>query len=193
MSRYKYLVKTIDQFKPQTILEVGTWNGKHAVKMLNAALKHHKKVQYYGYDLFEDFDTPLDEFCPKTPAVYNQVKRLLSKYNATLVRGNTRDTLKNTPPPQNSIDFVWLDGGHSLETINSDWENIQHCIHKDTVILLDDYYQDSAVAENYGCRQLIKSLDKQRWDIDILPESDDIQGGINVVRIIRKESRLQTL
>jgi len=47
--RYKHLFKIIDKYKIRRIMEIGTWNGDHAVAMIEAAKKHYspEKIEYY--------------------------------------------------------------------------------------------------------------------------------------------------
>jgi len=52
-------------------------------------------------------------------------------------------------------DFFFIDGGHSLETIDSDWKNCKRLMHDRSIIVLDDYWHG-----NYkqGCASLIDTL-----------------------------------
>jgi hypothetical protein len=51
--RYKQIIEIIDDTKPESIVEIGVWNGQRAIEMASAALIHHAKVSYHGFDLFE--------------------------------------------------------------------------------------------------------------------------------------------
>ena len=53
-SRYERNAELIRHFKPKTILETGTWNGGRAIEMALAAFENTDKLDYYGFDLFED-------------------------------------------------------------------------------------------------------------------------------------------
>ena len=61
--RYQNLFAAIASARPQNLLEVGTWTGKHAKGMIHAAsaLQHGNKVDYWGFDLFEDATTEVLE------------------------------------------------------------------------------------------------------------------------------------
>ena len=58
-SRYKNLVEIVRKYKCRCILEIGTWNGKHASAMIREAQfmqSNLNQVTYYGFDLFEDYE-----------------------------------------------------------------------------------------------------------------------------------------
>lgn len=140
MNRYSYINEQIDIYKPKVIIEIGTFHGQRAESMIDSALKFNNDVEYYGFDLFDDFKEFQKEFCYKGVAKIEEVKRKLSRFNnINLIKGNTRETLKdfNINP-----DFVFLDGGHSLETVQSDWNNILRLMKKNTVVIFDDYYHN---------------------------------------------------
>jgi predicted O-methyltransferase YrrM len=186
--RYRVLLEQIELFKPQTILEIGTWNAVNAVKMVKQAQRYHNEIFYYGFDLFEDFDLAEKEHCPKQPSSLKNAQHLLSQTNCyfQLFKGNTKETLRNAKLPP--IDFIWFDGGHSLETVYSDWNNIERLFHQDTVVLLDDYYHDPVLGNKYGCRRLITELEEKEgrhWNITFLIPVDAINGGIQVVRLTK--------
>ena len=55
--RYKYLFEIIKNNRCRRIMEIGTWNGEHALQMIRQAKKiHGRSVEYYGFDLFELLD-----------------------------------------------------------------------------------------------------------------------------------------
>lgn len=175
MSRYAQLLELIDQHKPQRLLEIGVWNGQNAIRMIKQALRHSQEVDYQGYDLFEDMTSELDaqEFNVKG---HNHLRAVQAEIRAAtgiapfLIKGNTRETLSMGV----TRDFVFLDGGHSVETIKSDYERVQNS----KVVVLDDYYtpdEEEKVPDitKYGCNELVKTLEKY----EILPIKDRVRGG----------------
>jgi len=56
--KYKYLFEIIRNNKCRRIMEIGTWNGEHALQMIEEAKKNFapNEVEYYGFDLFELFE-----------------------------------------------------------------------------------------------------------------------------------------
>lgn len=184
MDRYINLRNEIALRKPQSILEIGTWNGNHAKEMIQLAQQFNKHITYYGFDLFEDFDLKDSEFCPKQPAKYQEVWQKLqaTKAKIWLIKGNTNTSLHGFP--FSPVDFIFIDGGHSLETINNDWNGIQPAIYSKTVILFDDYYLKR---NDVGCQLLIHSLEEiGSWNIEYLKPIDECNGGTQMVKITPK-------
>lgn len=173
MTRYKLLMEEVRKRRPISILEVGTWSGIHAVQMIREAQKFFPTIRYFGFDLFEDFVAHEKEYCPKKAAKYIDADKRLKESGAvyTLVKGNTHETLKHFIPPNYLyMDFIFIDGGHSLETIASDWGNLQKLIGPETVVIFDDYYLN-----NYkiGCAKLITELQtKPKWVVHRLEPPD---------------------
>ena len=106
-NRYKQLAEVIRHYKPKNFLEVGTWNAGRAIEMSLTAFEYTDKVEYYGYDLFEDgtTETDLEEFNVKAhntmAAVYkrltefkDKIKEKKKTFTFVLTKGNSRKTLK---------------------------------------------------------------------------------------------------
>src|SRR5689334_9649309 len=134
--RYEYIHAAVKEEQPKVIVEIGTWNGVRAQHLLNLS----PGSKYYGFDLFEDAtpETDKEEFNVKKHCTMSDVYERLTGFDVTLIKGNTRETLKNFNEP---VDFVWLDGGHSVETIRSDWENIKRCLTPTATVFFDDYFE----------------------------------------------------
>jgi predicted O-methyltransferase YrrM len=173
--RYDQLLKYVREKNPTAILEVGTWNGERARQMLNLA----PDATYYGFDLFEDAtaETDADEMNVKPHYSLEAVEGRLHGFKAFLFKGNTRETLKNFNAP---VDFVWLDGGHSLKTIRSDWENVKRCLMPDAWVFFDDYYSGNIDTKRFGCNEIVKGLKHE-----VLPDKDWVKGGgsVQMVRV----------
>jgi len=85
--RYKYLYYIIKKYKCRRIMEIGVWNGNHAIKMIEKAKKYWeaKDIEYYGFDLFEDLsEKMLKEEISKQPPFMNEVKKKLEKTGARI-------------------------------------------------------------------------------------------------------------
>ena len=175
-NRYSQLLSAIDLFKPQSIVEVGTWNGQNAIRMIQQAQKHHKKyISYVGYDLFETATNTTDSEELNVKAHYTahevecDIKKACPGVDVLLIKGNTRDTLKNI-----QADFAFIDGGHSVETIANDYNACKNS----HVIIMDDYYiadEDGALPDlmKYGCNQLVDLFSSGV----VLPLADRVRGG----------------
>ncbi len=162
-------------------MEIGTWNGVHAEQMIKTAIEASptEKITYIGFDLFEEFNQAEEEFCPKKPAKMADVQERFLKLNATigLIPGDTRKTIRSINL-RITADFIFIDGGHSLETIDSDWQALQKFIHHDTVIVFDDYYPND---ETKGCKQLVKELFRNpKWEPTFLYPIDSFPNNLKV-------------
>lgn len=179
--RYNQLLPIIAHNEPKTIVEVGTWDGHRAILMATEALKHNKEVYYVGFDLFENATEETDEreLNVKPHHSLADVTARLEDFRSTnpgfrfqLVPGDTRETLKDFRA--HPVDFAFIDGGHSIDTIRSDYENLKHS----KVIVFDDFYSDRDTAE-HGCNEIVADLDRL-----VLPQKDPVKGGGRVQMVV---------
>ena len=95
--------------------------------------------------------------------------------NINLYKGNTKNTLKNNLNNK-KIDFIFIDGGHSIKTIINDWKNCIKFLNKETVVIFDDYYVGNhKIIKKFGCNNLINNLSKKKYHIKVLPFTDYFQ------------------
>jgi len=137
--------KLFDDYNCRHICEIGTHKGKSAVQFVHYLGEKYKgqdkKFSYTGYDVFdeavgnEEFNT--HEVNGKDGAPYKLANRQLKFYakrypnlKYKLVKGLTSDTLVEG----HEFDFVYIDGGHSYETVKHDY----NCVKDSKVILFDD-------------------------------------------------------
>ena len=170
MKRYRQFDRLIEFSQPKTIVEIGTNKGNAAEAICREALRYNKAVHYIGYDLFEDAtrDTNRSEVNAKPPCTEAEVRDRLSKIEGLtfeLVRGNTKDTLHGTDVV---ADLVFIDGGHSVETIRGDYEAVKGS----PLIVFDDYYSwGAADTTKVGCNSIVAGLPHE-----LLPREDRING-----------------
>lgn len=181
-NRYKHLLLEIDSINARRILEVGVYNGRNSKRMIRTAMMHHApgRIEYFGFDLFELITSEIAEkekTADKVPPTMEQIHHLLAPTGANihLFKGYSHDSITDfmkTEHAINPMDFIFIDGGHSEETIMADWGNLQPVIGDKTVVVFDDFYQESA---KDGCRNLISSLDPEKYNITILKPSQTFQ------------------
>jgi len=138
--RLVYFDAAIAAVKPKTIVEIGTNKGHTAHKLIRRALQYNDRIHYIGYDLFElaNEETNKLERNGKGIGDYAHAAQKIKKIQNSnpgvsfeLHRGFTTDTL--TLPVV--ADFVFIDGGHSYDTVKHDYSMV-----KDSrIIFFDDY------------------------------------------------------
>ena len=162
----------LSKYNPKNVLEIGVFCGVTArntcdfLKVING-----DNFTYTGIDLFggqknnstneieprfllnQKFSNPLKNIYYNLILRENlnslkSVQKLLKKYsnNIKLIAGDTNSVLKEIN--LKDIDFVFLDGGHSYQTVYSDLTNLyEHMKDKKKVILCDDYGKESYIPE----------------------------------------------
>lgn len=146
--------------KPYRIVEIGVHHGDRAVSMIKYARKlGRSNIEYYGFDLFEDITPSVNAGEFGKPVLALSREEIRKKLLATgaskvqLIKGDTKLTLpqaiKNIPV----ANVVFVDGGHSVETVASDVQNILNCCNERTRVLVDDCYPS---VYDKGCAFLAK-------------------------------------
>lgn len=68
------------------------------------------------------------------------------------------------------VDFVFIDGGHSLETIMKDWMVVQSLMDEKTVVIFDDYYPNTNLI---GARNIVEFIVKKgEFNVEYLEPID---------------------
>ena len=153
-----FFLKEVKRKSPKTFLEVGVFHGvtaRNVCELLH--LIHKSDFKYIGLDLFEENDENKSEVIPSTyfsnpfkkiyfkyvikqnPYSKAAVEDLLKKFkdNITLIKGNSNLILKKID--MSKIDYVFLDGGHTYQTVKSDLECCLEVVQNNGTIMCDDY------------------------------------------------------
>lgn len=141
-SRYESLCEVLQHSIKATgsakIVEVGTWNGSRAIQMAETAFATGAtSVTYAGFDTFDDGNDRVLEGHTKPHASFDLVGKRLQNYrtlmarkgktfNYMLTKGNTLTTLPELKDNLGDFTFAYIDGGHSYETVASDYANLAH-------------------------------------------------------------------
>ena len=162
----------LNTFKPKNFLEIGVFCGvtaRNTCEYLNKL--HGNSFSYIGIDLFGgDKKSLIDEIEPNflknqtfsnplKNLYYNYIKKenlnsiesnqnLLKKFkkNVKLIAGDTNEVLKKTDI--SDVDYIFLDGGHSYNTVINDLNTIYEVLKgKNKVILCDDYGAESLIQD----------------------------------------------
>ena len=157
---------------PKNVLEIGVFCGVTARNTCDLLSRTNgKNFNYIGVDLFgidqneykdeieptflkdQKFSNPLKNIYYNYILRENlnsvqSVRKLLKKYkdNIRLIAGDTNKVLKEID--LQNIDFTFLDGGHSYQTVINDLSILYGSMkNKKKVILCDDYGKESYIPE----------------------------------------------
>ena len=176
------LLEQIEKYKPKNFLEVGVFQGvtsRNICEKLN--LINDGNFLFHGIDIFEDTHSSIDnkEMTVKHNKLSNPFKHLI--FNITLKKdlfsidsvyeflNKFKDNIhlykgfSDSQLPKvdlSKIDMIFLDGGHSYETVSSDLSLILKEIKKGKVIICDDYDQTS-----YGVKKAVDELQNRVSEI----------------------------
>ena len=191
-SRYQQLADIIRHYKPQSIIEVGTWNAGRAIEMALAAFENQDEILYRGFDLFEDATSETDdeEFNLKAHNTQSAVIKRLQDFRAKMMekekvftfqigKGNSREILSDRKDL--NADFVLIGGGNSIPTAKSDYDNLKH----NPVVVMDNFFREDTNKNNapkkyQGTNKVVDLLPKgkkggvRRW---VIPSQDMVRGG----------------
>ncbi len=178
--RYGQILKAIAARRPRTIVEVGVHTAARAKEMIETAARWHpaSEITYFGFDLFDLMTGELlEQELSKKPLTEAQVRDILAPTGARieLFRGFSQETLpllveKRRREP---VDFIFIDGGHAIATIQSDWDNLAAVTGPETLVLFDDYYVDCPhLTDRFGCNRVLDGLDPAVFSSRVLPLVD---------------------
>jgi len=204
-NRYSNIFIIIKKNKCRTFLEIGTYDGNNAFKMIKTAQKNWPKdqIEYYGFDLFEDFmmiDKDKEFFQEKNLMFSSKyIQNFLSKMGANifLYKGYTKDTLplflREIKNKKKIFDLIFIDGGHSIETIENDWNYVKKLMDNNTIVLFDDYYitKEKENIAGVGCNSIIHGLNQNKYEITFLKPADTFKKDwgnlkIYIVKVVLK-------
>jgi len=153
-----FFLKEVLLSKPKYFLEIGIFQGVTARNVCELLYKvHGNNFKYTGIDIFDlsentkkeiipniKFNNPLKHIYYKyikreNPYSLKSVKNFLKKFenNVEIIKGDSNKILPNID--LNNINYVFLDGGHSYETVKNDLNNCKIVIENLGIILCDDY------------------------------------------------------
>jgi hypothetical protein len=186
-NRYEHLVHFVAKAKPRSMLEIGVWRGDRSEQFLQRV---PELQDYVGLDLFEEIDstTYQKESMGKChPSTLQQVQSRLENAarNGTrirLIRGRTDVTMPQLVQERpHSFDLIYLDGGHSLETVQNDWDHSLRLLRGTGWIVLDDYYLNDATR---GAKPLVDGLlGNPRFRVRFFPVIEDIVEDLQITMV----------
>lgn len=203
--RYAQLIDIMREKQPKRVLEIGTWNGRRAVEMNEAV---EGGIEYVGFDLFEFANEESDEREKNVKPHFSarDVLQFLTEQGVNVTGlhvGDTRESLpKFIETSPDKFDLIFIDGGHSVETIRSDLDASLALIAPCGTIVLDDWYEGGIDTKQFGCNAVLEVLmggglnapnaaalaniptKHLSLKFHLLPVADKVQGG-GTVKMVR--------
>lgn len=172
--RYDQLFDEAKKKRPKYIMEIGVWKGERAKKMIELAKRYNTadSIHYYGFDLFETMDEEkYNKEVSKQPPSMDTIEEKLKVTGAHihLFKGDTTKTLPDAASNLPEMDLVFIDGGHSLETIANDWQYVSTMLGSGSTVIFDDYWSNRTDA---GSKVTVDSINKDEYSVTILPIVD---------------------
>jgi hypothetical protein len=169
--QFKLFEKLLDECNPTSIGEIGTHHGRTSEQMCNYILTTtSNNLSFTGYDAYDivadDILFAVKEKNGKGHGDYhNAFKRLNNlkthhspRFNFELVKGFTNVTL--TSPI--SFDFVYVDAGHTYESVKHDWNMVKNS----KLVVFDDYGMP-------GVNQLMKEIEETGMIVEYTQNTDE--------------------
>ena len=184
--RYSNLLINILIERPKSILEVGVYNGNRALEMIQAARVFYNEINYYGFDLFEDFQKNiLEKEYSKIPISRKKITNKLSHYGTIkLYKGFTEKTLPKFLKKKILLDFIFIDGGHAIKTIENDWKYCSKLMRKNSLVIFDDYYLGNKnLLSKFGSNKTYKKISINNYHKALLPFVDEFDKKYYLQRI----------
>ena len=182
-------------FKPNSILEIGSYHYESTVSMSSAMdtyLKHDEgiihtlDIKIGGYDgggkttnlptrivpkYWYPYHTSYDGWKYSDPGI--AYKNFINYSNEELLKLNNE--LLKIDAPKNGYEFIFIDGDHSYEGIKKDWEHIEEIASPDCLIVIDNVWD----VRLHEVRKFYDDLSTKKWDFE---EWNDENKHLNMVQ-----------
>jgi len=179
---YAGLFRAIAQHPGEHIMEIGTSSGETAegmIREMGEIVAHgEKSINYYGIDLFETGTNEQweREFTggyvpPKCADVKLRLEQCTkASINLAAMDSTDRSEVNKQMKYWPAMDFIFIDGGHSIETVKSDLALAMCFMHDFTAIVIDDYFPEMPFI---GTKIAVDGIDRTKFNVYIAPEIDD--------------------
>ena len=177
--RKNFILRYVKKNNCTSILEIGVFNGNFAERLLKTACKSSpdSKINYLGIDLFKEGLTQ-DKHATEVslyPNTLSEVQRRLSKLKNTEVKLIQGDSTTVLPliAKHLKFDLIHIDGGHSFETVQSDWKNTMELIDSSTVVFFDDYTNHRGITKGgFGVNKVVDRIDSSKFQVKVSKNRD---------------------
>lgn len=181
ITRKKHLPKLVRKNRCRRIIEIGVYRENMGGRLIKAAMSNFpaNQIEYYGFDVFEDINEGDEKI--KTVLSEDEIRKKLGrlKCKIVLVKGNSMKTLPAKIDNLPQMDFIFMDGGHSYETVKSDWECSERLMHPRTIVVFDDVFNKIYP----GPTKVVNAIDRKKYKVEIL------KGKICSLALVKKISQ----
>ena len=167
---FEEVKKLIHKHQPKSFCEIGCHNGLTAKAVCREIATYYPRLKYFGYDAFGQVDPIEHNGKSQSSEVHRKhlesrlkgVKREFKFFSWEIQEGLTINTL--TTPLK--FGLVYIDGGHSYETVMHDYNMTK----ESKIIIFDDYNLGGVrqAVDEIGKGYLLKEFDdwkKKVWVI----------------------------
>lgn len=178
IDRKSFVLRHIKENKCTNILEIGVFNGNFALRMISTAsqFKGPRTINYSGVDIFKlNFSNKikLNEIA-LTPDKKSDVQKCLELTGANI---NLFEGFSDIILPQlvgvELFDLIIIDGGHSYDTVKSDFLNSAKLLRDQGCIIFDDYTNlRGETLGKYGINRVVREIDRSQFKVKISHNRD---------------------
>ena len=113
-------IEIINEAHVETMMEVGVWKGEYAEKLLEQCQLIREYYMVDPWATLSDWNKPFNVEPKQFDEVYNEALRRteFAASRRVVLRGRTKEVIAQVP--DNSLDFAYIDGDHTLRGITID-------------------------------------------------------------------------
>jgi predicted O-methyltransferase YrrM len=199
--RYRIMVDYLSENFCENILEIGTHRGNTAIELIKNS--KNKDVNYYGVDIFKEGWSREIEYEEQSiePHSISEVQNYLNQVskNVFLFSGKSKDKHKDIELKKIKFDLIFIDGGHSYNTVRDDFFMYINQLNEGGVIFFDDYTTEFSYPPDnpipLGVKPFIDDLIMfGQYNVEIVNEYvDEYRGHLYRIAKVTKKKNLEII
>ena len=193
IDRKSFVLRHIKENKCRNILEIGVFNGNFALRIIATASEFTgpQTINYSGVDLFKfNFSNEIKfNEIALTPDKKSDVQKILEPTGASI---NLFEGFSDIILPQlvgvELFDLIIIDGGHSYDTVKSDFLNSTKLLSDKGCIIFDDYTNlRGETLGKFGINRVIREIDRSKFNVRISYNRDYFwkSYGLLILRMVK--------
>ncbi|MEO0794051.1 MAG: class I SAM-dependent methyltransferase [Verrucomicrobiota bacterium] len=138
-NRLELWVNLLDQYKPRKFAEVGVWKGEFAETILKECPYIEEYTMIDPWAHLPDWNKPFNKSTKDFTSIYEEAmeRTKFASDRVTVLRGRTKDVIHEIK--DQSLDFVYIDGDHTLRGIAIDLIQLYPKVKKEGIVAGDDF------------------------------------------------------